>query len=47
MFTKQDYANYYLKLQVKWGAKKWPPRLDEPRDSGILYNSQGEAGVDY
>jgi hypothetical protein len=47
VFTKQDYANYHLKLQVKWGAKKWPPRLDEPRDSGILYNSQGEAGVDY
>jgi hypothetical protein len=47
VFTKQDYANYHLKLQVKWGTKKWPPRLDEPRDSGILYNSQGEAGVDY
>jgi hypothetical protein len=47
VFTKQDYTNYHLKLQVKWGAKKWPPRLDEPRDSGILYNSQGEAGVDY
>jgi hypothetical protein len=47
VFTRQDYANYHLKLQVKWGAKKWPPRLDEPRDSGILYNSQGEAGVDY
>lgn len=47
VFTKQDYANYDLKLKVKWGAKKWEPRLNEPRDSGILYNSQGEAGVDY
>jgi hypothetical protein len=47
VFTKQDYTNYDLKLQVKWGTKKWTPRLDEPRDSGILYNSQGEAGVDY
>ena len=47
LFTKQDYANYDLKLKVRWGTKKWVPRLDEPRDSGVLYNSQGEAGVDY
>ncbi|NML65125.1 DUF1080 domain-containing protein [Hymenobacter sp. RP-2-7] len=47
VFTKQDYANYDLKLKVKWGTKKWEPRLQEPRDSGVLYNSQGEAGVDY
>jgi hypothetical protein len=47
VFTKQDYSNYDLKLKVKWGQKKWLPRLNEPRDSGILYNSQGECGVDY
>ena len=47
VFTRQDYANYDLKLKVKWGQKKWVPRLDEPRDSGLLYNSQGECGVDY
>jgi hypothetical protein len=47
VFTKQDYKNYDLKLKVKWGSKKWVPRLNEPLDSGILYNSQGECGVDY
>jgi hypothetical protein len=47
VFTKQDFRNYALKLKVKWGTKKWTPRLDEPLDSGILYNSQGECGVDY
>ena len=47
LFTRQDYANYDLKLKVKWGTKKWLPRLNEPRDSGILYNSQGACGVDY
>ncbi len=47
VFTKQDFDNYDLRLKVKWGTKKWLPRLDEPRDSGILYNSQGECGVDY
>ncbi len=47
LVTRQDYANYHLKLKVKWGQKKWQPRLQEPRDSGVLYNSQGEPGVDY
>jgi hypothetical protein len=47
LFTRQDFSNYDLKLKVKWGQKKWLPRLNDPRDSGILYNSQGECGVDY
>ncbi len=47
VFTRQDFANYHLKLKVKWGSKKWVPRLDEPLDSGLLYHSQGECGVDY
>ncbi len=47
VFTRQDFKNYHLKLKMKWGTKKWDPRLNEPMDSGILYNSQGECGVDY
>lgn len=33
-----DYENYHLRLQFKWGEKKWEPRLNRPRDSGILYH---------
>ncbi|WP_299511777.1 DUF1080 domain-containing protein [Mucilaginibacter sp.] len=47
MFTKQEFQNYHLKLMVKFGDKKWTPRLNEPKDSGLLYHSQGELGVDY
>jgi hypothetical protein len=47
LFTKQVYQNYDLKLMVKFGDKKWPPRINEPKDSGLLYHSQGEAGTDY
>jgi hypothetical protein len=47
VFTKQEYQNYHLKLKVKWGSKKWVPRLEKLMDSGILYDSQGECGVDY
>ena len=47
VFTKKEYENYHLKLQYKWGSKKWIPRLNEDKDSGILYHSTGECGVDY
>jgi hypothetical protein len=47
IFTKKSYKNYHLKLQVKWGETKYEPRKDLLRDSGILYNSIGEAGVEY
>lgn len=46
-FTKRSFKNYHLSLKMKWGDKKFPPRLNEPMDSGILYHSQGECGVDY
>jgi hypothetical protein len=47
IFTKQDFKNYDLKLKFKWGEKKWVPRLDDYKDSGLLYHSQGKCGVEY
>jgi hypothetical protein len=47
VYTKKEFRNYRLRLKVKWGSKKWPPRLDEDMDSGLLYNSIGECGADY
>lgn len=47
VFTRQEYENYHFKLKVKWGQKKWIPRLNKLKDSGICYHSQGEAGKDY
>ena len=47
LFTRKSYENYHLKLQVKWGKQKYEPRIDKLRDSGILYHSIGEAGVEY
>ena len=35
--TNQVYQNFHIKLEFKWGEKKWPPRLNEKRDSGLLY----------
>lgn len=45
--TKAEYANYHLQLKVKWGDKKYEPRKDLLKDSGIMYHSIGELGVDY
>jgi 3-keto-disaccharide hydrolase len=45
--TREAFSNYHLRLETRWGEKKWVPRLDEPKDSGILYHSQGPFGVDY
>jgi len=39
--TKQEYKNYYLRAEFKWGEGTFAPRLGKARDSGILYNIQG------
>lgn len=47
LFTREEYENYHLTLKVKWGERKFEPRVDKLRDSGILYHSVGQAGVEY
>jgi hypothetical protein len=47
LVTKQSFSNYHFRAQVKWGEKKWEPRLNDHKDSGILYHSRGDFGVDY
>lgn len=45
LVSKESYQNYHLQLQFKWGEKKWEPRLNDKRDSGIIYHSRGEHGA--
>jgi hypothetical protein len=42
--TKEVYDNYHLSLQVKFGEKKYEPRLKDKRDSGLLYHCQAPHG---
>ena len=46
--TQSAFANYHLRLQFKWGEKKWAPRdkPETPRDSGLLYHVHAESGAD-
>ncbi|MBI2928902.1 MAG: DUF1080 domain-containing protein [Verrucomicrobia bacterium] len=45
--SKEEFENFHIRVEYKWGQKKWPPR-HEPRhyrDSGILYWCVGEHGA--
>jgi hypothetical protein len=46
--TKRSFKDYHLKLQFKWGEKKWAPRdrADTPRDSGLLYHVHAAPGAE-
>jgi hypothetical protein len=43
--TVGEYENFHLKFEFKWGSRKWAPRLDAPRDSGLLYYAVGPEGA--
>ncbi len=36
--TEKEFKNFHIRLEFKWGEKKWEPRLSAPRDSGLLYD---------
>lgn len=42
--TNDEYENYSIVLEFKWGGLTFAPRLDNARDSGLLLHSQGEDG---
>jgi hypothetical protein len=46
--TKRSFKDYHLKLQFKWGEKKWPPRNrpETARDSGLLYHVHAAPGAE-
>ncbi|MGA2635770.1 MAG: DUF1080 domain-containing protein [Terracidiphilus sp.] len=41
IITRQEYKNYYLRAEFKWGEGTFGVREGQARDSGILYNIQG------
>lgn len=41
----KTYSNYHVTLLFKWGEKKYEPRLQRKRDSGLLYHCYGEHGA--
>lgn len=45
LITKQSYHEYYLRAEFKWGEGTYGSREGKARDSGILFNIQGEQKV--
>ncbi len=43
--TKEEFENFHIRVEYKWGEKRWPPRANVGRDSGILYWCVGPHGA--
>jgi hypothetical protein len=39
--TKDEFDNYHLTVEFRWGDMRWPPRAKDKRDSGILLHCVG------
>jgi hypothetical protein len=42
--TNEEYENYKIVLEFKWGDLTYEPRLENARDCGLLLHSIGEDG---
>jgi len=43
--TEQEFSDYHLVVEFKWGEQTFPPRVANARDNGILLHSVGEDGA--
>ena len=43
--TNQEFENVHIRVEYKWGVKRFPPRSESKRDNGILYGLVGEDKV--
>lgn len=43
--TKENFRDYHLVLEFKWGTKTWGKRADRARDNGILLHAYGPHGA--
>lgn len=45
--TTNEFKNYHLHLEFKWGSLSWGQKKGKKKDSGLLYHSVGKYGADY
>ncbi|MFI5454539.1 MAG: DUF1080 domain-containing protein [Isosphaerales bacterium] len=43
--TEKEYGDYHLRLQYRWGTKKFQPRFALKRDAGLYYHILGPDAV--
>jgi len=44
LITHQEYANYHLVMEYRWGTATWSSRKGKARDSGLLLHAHGPDG---
>jgi hypothetical protein len=45
--TAEEFGDYHLRFDFKWGSRKWPQRGELPRDTGCCYHAVGPHGASY
>lgn len=45
--TTEEFSDYHLSVEFRWGEQKSAPKLNDKRDSGLLYHAVGPHGADY
>lgn len=40
-----DLRDYHLRLEYRWGDKRWAPRADKAPNNGLLYHTHGAPGA--
>lgn len=44
LITREEYADYHLTIEYRWGTATWGARKEKARDSGLLLHCQGPDG---
>ena len=45
LVTRNEFEDYHLRLEYKWGEDRHGLRADAPRNTGVLYHSVGPDGA--
>lgn len=45
--TVEEFGDYHLRFDFKWGSRKWPQRGELPIDTGCCYHAVGPHGASY
>ncbi|NOY42216.1 MAG: DUF1080 domain-containing protein, partial [Planctomycetes bacterium] len=43
--TQKEYSHFHLRFEYKWGEKKFAPRTEVMRDTGVIYHMVGPHAV--
>jgi hypothetical protein len=44
--TKDEFENFHLQLEFRWGNEQWPPNETGKKDAGLMYYGVGPQGAD-